>query len=218
MSGVRIGVYSDWFDDADPAVVAAAREGLETLVAAGATCVEVVVPNPDLTRLAHMVTIVSEMLASQGDAIRANRSRYGCDVRMNFALGTFLTSREYVHAQRLRAEISEQIATLYEDIDLLATPTTARTAPPIRPGAEARGESDLPVLDALMRFATLGNLTGLPAITCPVGLDANQLPMGLQLMARPFEEALLLRSAWVLDRKHALTRAPRWYCPHPNFR
>jgi Asp-tRNA(Asn)/Glu-tRNA(Gln) amidotransferase A subunit family amidase len=217
MQGLRIGVYSPWFDDAQGEVVSACQEALQTLVDAGAELVEVVAPDPDLTRMVHMVTIVSEMLASQGPELRARRKHYGLDVRMNFALGEHLSSREYVHAQRLRNLIAAQTSTLFENVDFLATPSTGRTAPIIRPGAEARGESDLVVLESLMRFAMLANLTGLPAISCPVGYDSAGLPIGLQLMARPFAEGELLRSAFALDAAQSMRRPEHWFCAHPNF-
>jgi Asp-tRNA(Asn)/Glu-tRNA(Gln) amidotransferase A subunit family amidase len=215
--GLRIGVYSPWFDDADDAVVAACKAGLDDLVAAGAEVVEVEVYDPNLTRLAHMVTIVSEMLAGQGPELSKRRKDYGSDVRMNFALASFLSGREYVHAQRLRNDIASKTRALFDHIDLLATPSTARTAPVIRPGAEARGESDLVVLDALMRYAVLANLTGLPAISCPVGYDTQGLPIGLQLMGRPYAEGELLRSAFVLDAAKPMQRSSHWFCPHPEF-
>lgn len=217
MKGLRIGVYPAWFEDAEPEVVAACRSALQTLVGAGAEIVEVVAPDPDLTRMVHMVTIVSEMLASQGPELHARRQAFGLDVRMNFALGEHLSSREYVHAQRLRNLIAAQTSALFENIDVLATPSTGRTAPIIRPGADVRGESDLVVLESLMRFAMLANLTGLPAISCPVGYDGAGLPVGLQLMGRPFAEGELLRSAFVLDAAQSLRRAEHWFCAHPNF-
>lgn len=217
MKGLRIGVYSPWFDDAEEEVVRQCKEALRSLVEAGAELVEVVAPDPDLTRMVHMVTIVSEMLASQGPDLHSRRKHYGLDVRMNFALGERLSGREYVHAQRLRNLIAAQTSALFENIDFLATPSTGRTAPIIRPGAEKRGESDLVVLESLMRFAMLANLTGLPAISCPVGYDSAGLPIGLQLMARPYAEGELLRSAFVLDAAQPWRRAEHWFCAHPSF-
>ena len=217
LSGLRVGIYRPWFEDADSDVVAACNQAIDTLKAAGAELVDVTVFAPDLTRITHMVTIVSEMLAAQGSDGLDRRAHYGLDVRMNFALARFLTSRDYVHAQRLRHQIATQTRALFNRIDLLATPTTARTAPLIRPAAETQGESDLVVLDALMRYAVLANLTGLPAISCPISFDRGQLPIGIQLMGKPFAEGELLRAAFALDRASPKRRAPHWFCPHPAF-
>ena len=217
LAGTKIGIYRPWFEDADPAIVMACDAALDRLKKSGAELVDVTVCAPDLTRITHMVTIVSEMLAAQGNELLERRSEYGLDVRMNFALARFLSSRDYVHAQRLRHHIAMQTRELFETIDLLATPTTARTAPPIRPNSEQRGESDLVVLDALMRYAVLANLTGLPAISCPIANDPNQLPIGLQLMGKPFGEGELLRAAFVLHGEAPRRRPSHWFCPHPEF-
>jgi len=217
LSGMKVGIYKPWFEDANEDIVASCHEGLQAMVTAGAELVEVKVFAPDLTRLTHMVTIISEMLAAQGSQYKERRSEYGLDVRMNFALARFLTSRDYVHAQRLRHRIALDTARLLQEVDVLATPTTARTAPPISNVAATQGESDLVVLDALMRYAVLSNLTGLPAVTCPVGYDRAGLPIGLQLMGNAFAEGELLRAAFILDQSTQIQRAHHWFSAHPNF-
>jgi len=217
LSGIKVGIYKPWFEDASEDIVASCHEGLQAMVSAGAELVEVKVFAPDLTRLTHMVTIISEMLAAQGSQYKERRSDYGLDVRMNFALARFLKSKDYVHAQRLRHRIAVETARLLDQVDVLATPTTARTAPPISKVAATSGESDLVVLDALMRYAVLANLTGLPAVTCPVGYDQAGLPIGLQLMGSAFAEGTLLRAAFTLDQAQSIQRAGHWFSSHPDF-
>ena len=73
------------------------------------------------------------------------------------------------------------------------------------------------VLDALMRYAVLSNLTGLPAVTCPVGYDQAGLPIGQQLMGMAFAEGTLLRAAHTLDQATPLQRAGHWFSSHPYF-
>ena len=90
-------------------------------------------------------------------------------------------------------------------MDILITPTTARTAPPILPDVTTAGESDLTVQDELMRFVVPFNLTGHPALSVPCGYDPQGLPVGLQLVGRPWEEALLLRVGAALEAKVART-------------
>ena len=85
--------------------------------------------------------------------------------------------------------------------DAVVTPTTAITAPAIPESALPDGESNLPVVDALMRFIRVANLTGFPALTVPAGFDRNGLPVGVHLMGRPYEEALLLRLGRVIERE-----------------
>jgi Asp-tRNA(Asn)/Glu-tRNA(Gln) amidotransferase A subunit family amidase len=87
-----------------------------------------------------------------------------------------------------------------EQVDVIATPTTAVTAPAIPADALADGESDLTTLTELMRYAVAANFTGLPAISLPAGYDAAGLPVGLQLLGPAWSEALLLRLAHAADQ------------------
>jgi Asp-tRNA(Asn)/Glu-tRNA(Gln) amidotransferase A subunit family amidase len=82
-----------------------------------------------------------------------------------------------------------------ERVDVIATPTTAITAPPILADSLPDGDSDLYTLTEIMRFAVAANFTGLPAVSFPAGYDTKGLPVGLQMIGRAWSEALLLRLA-----------------------
>jgi Asp-tRNA(Asn)/Glu-tRNA(Gln) amidotransferase A subunit family amidase len=84
--------------------------------------------------------------------------------------------------------------------DVVITPTTATTAPEIPEKALPAGESNLPVVDALMRFIRIANLTGFPALSVNAGFDSAGLPIGVHLMGRPWEENFLLRLGRVIER------------------
>ena len=101
----------------------------------------------------------------------------------------------HVHAQRLRKRICSNFATALKTVDVIATPTTAGTAPLVPPNALGTGESDLVTLDRMTRFVTASNLTGLPAISFPAGYDSQGLPIGIQMIGRAWGEGLLLRLA-----------------------
>ena len=85
-----------------------------------------------------------------------------------------------------------------QSCDVIVTPTTATTAPAINESSLPEGESNLPVVDALMRFIRVANLTGFPALSVPAGFDRDGLPVGVHLMARPYEENLLFRLGRVI--------------------
>jgi Asp-tRNA(Asn)/Glu-tRNA(Gln) amidotransferase A subunit family amidase len=199
LDGLRVGVMSPWFDAAEPAVVEAARALLGRL---GVTLVEIDLPDPDLARLAQLVIIVGEMSASQ---LCYPGAAYGPDTGLNFSLARGLTSADYVQALRLRAGLADGWRAAFDRVDLIATPSTACTAAPIRADALASGESDIGLLDRIMRFAPAANLFGFPAITIPAGYDADHLPIGLQLMGRPWAEDVLLglaiRAAPLVERR-----------------
>ncbi len=207
LRGTRIGVYDAFFEDAESAVVQACREGVRALTDAGATVVPVRIDRLALLRAVHLVTIVSEMAAAH-QAYIDERRPYGADTRLNLALARRLRSSDYVHAQRLRAELCDAARELFtHSIDALALPATGRTAPPIPPDALATGESNLVVTDAILRFSLYANVTGYPALSVPVGVDGAKLPIGLQLVGRPFEETRLLGLGRVVERALPSPRA-----------
>jgi Asp-tRNA(Asn)/Glu-tRNA(Gln) amidotransferase A subunit family amidase len=200
LHGVRVGVYGPWFDHADPAVVSACRAALDVLTAAGAEVREIDLPELDLLRTVHLVTIVSEMASAHARYDPQHRREYGADTRLSLALARMLTARDYVHAQRLRTRLLRHFDTALEDVDVIASPTSACTAPLIPNDSLATGESNLEMTTRIMRFAQPGNLTGLPALTVPAGYDPDGLPIGFQLMGRAWDEALLLRLGRVVER------------------
>ena len=135
---------------------------------------------------------------------------FGLDVRGNFALVRHVTSIDYIKAQQIRNRMMGSFHEVFADVDAIATPATACTAPAIPPDALHHGESNLELLTKIMRYATIANLIGIPAVSLPVGYDSQGLPVGFQLMGRHWEENLLLRIARSLER--TVTRqAPSLY-------
>jgi Asp-tRNA(Asn)/Glu-tRNA(Gln) amidotransferase A subunit family amidase len=208
LAGVRLGVYRPWFEHAEPDVVSTCAALFDTLKSAGAEVVDVEVRELDLVRIAHLVTIVTEMLASQLPHLSRHRKDYSLETRLNLALAGRIGGHDYVHAQRLRVRLSRQLLETLERVDAIVTPTTGATAPKLEPDAARTGESNLPMTDRLMRFAPAANLTGLPAISFPAGYDREGLPVGFQALGRPWGEELLLRLAAVAER-HVARRRPR---------
>lgn len=194
LSDVTLGVYTPWFDDADPGVVKACRAMLEHLRVKGARIREIEIEGLEALRVAHLVTIASEMLAAQGEQLLKNRKAYATDVRLLFANIERFTANDYVHAQRHRYLACQRFGRILQDVDVIVTPTNGCTAPVIRPDA-LEGESDLGTLSKVMRFVVAANMTGLPAITFPAGYDDDGLPVGFQAVGRAWEESLLLRLA-----------------------
>jgi Asp-tRNA(Asn)/Glu-tRNA(Gln) amidotransferase A subunit family amidase len=199
LQGLRIGICRPYFDDADADVVKACREAVKALEARGAVVKEL--PPPDLNRIlwSHAIIILSEMATAMRDEVDRDSSRFAYDSRTNLALARRFTALDYVHALRHRHAITVETLRQLHDVDVIATPTTASTAPAIPESTLPDGESNLVVTDALMRFIRVGNLSGFPAVSVPCGFDAGGLPIGLQLMGRPWEEHLLLRMARVVE-------------------
>jgi aspartyl-tRNA(Asn)/glutamyl-tRNA(Gln) amidotransferase subunit A len=111
----------------------------------------------------------------------------------------------YLRAQKVRTLIRQDFLKAYQEVDALITPTS-----PIP--AFKLGEKSDPLAMYLCDIYTIGvNLAGLPAISVPCGFTADHLPMGLQLIGQPFQEANLLAIA------HAYDRAHDWSARHPNL-
>jgi Asp-tRNA(Asn)/Glu-tRNA(Gln) amidotransferase A subunit family amidase len=153
------------------------------------------VPPPDLNTVlwTHAVIILSEMVTSVLPHMEEGIERFGLDVRTNLAIGRFFPATDYVHALRHRHRLTVEWLQMMQNVDAVITPTTATTAPEIPEGALPGGESNLQLTDALMRFIRIPNVTGFPALSVPVGYDDRGLPVGVQLIGRPWEEGLLLR-------------------------
>ncbi len=199
LSGITIGIFQPWFEDVEDGILEPCNHALEVLTSAGARIQRIEIPELNLLRVVHMVTIVSEMATSQLPHLWQHRRDYGLDVRLNLALAEKFKASDYIHAQRQRVRLGRNFSKMLETVDVLITPATACSAPELSPAAIGSGESDLPLLSKIMRFALAPNLFGLPAISVPVGHDQLGMPTGLQIIGRPWEEDLLLRMGYVLD-------------------
>ncbi|MCP4499506.1 MAG: amidase [Deltaproteobacteria bacterium] len=213
LSGLTFGIFRPWFEDADGEVVQACDRMVGVLKEKGAKIRRISIPELDMVRLAHLVTIIGEMTSSQMPIYAEKKSQFALDSRVNMALGRSLLATDYVHAQRHRKAITTRILQLLHDVDGIITPTTGCTALPLQKDALQSGESDLSNVSKIMRYAALANLTGLPAISFPVGYDDGGLPIGMQIMGRPWQESMLLRVAhaaepFVQRRKPRFFRAP----------
>ncbi len=210
LTGIRLGVYRPWFEHATPDIVAANEAMLQKLVEAGATIKEIEIPWLDEMRIAHSITILSEMSSSMNN-YPDNRHDFGNAVRVNLALGRTFSAGDYVQSQRMRTRAMAVFAKLYTQVDVIVTPATAITAPPIPTQKEPHDYSDLSTVIELMRYVIPGNLVGLPALSLPVGYDSSGLPIGMQLMGNHWTEALLLRLGNVIEQGVARKR-PSLFC------
>ena len=195
LAGVKLGVFSPWFKHASTDIVQNCERMLEAFKAQGASIEEIEIPELNEARIAQIVTIGTEMLTSLQPHFKTFRQPFGLDALLNLTLAKEFSGGDYVKAQRIRAELIRNLTQIYQQVDAIVTPTTACTAPPILPDALINGESDLSTLTELMRYAPQANIGGFPAISFPVGYDAKGLPVGMQLMGRPWEESFLLRMA-----------------------
>jgi Asp-tRNA(Asn)/Glu-tRNA(Gln) amidotransferase A subunit family amidase len=198
LSGLKLGIFRDWFTHATPEIVGACETMLGHLVQAGAQVRQIEIPELDTMRIAHAVTILAEIATAMGN-YPENWVDFAPSTRINLTLGLAATARDYVQAQRMRTRAMQIFAKVYAEVDMVVTPATAVTAPLIPAGGIPHGWSDLSTVTEVMRYVFPGNLIGLPALTFPVGYDARGLPISMQVMGRHWQEHVLFRVARVAE-------------------
>ncbi len=218
LNGIRLGFYPEWFYDCDREIHPLLNRTLEFLEDLGADMVKVEIPELEEMRVAQLISIVSEMSAAMNPFYGKHREDFGLDTRVNLAIGRRLTNIDYIQAQRMRTRAIDIFNTILMDVDAIITPMTAIAAPPIPPDALPAGESHLSMLSDIMRYAPMGNLTGLPAISVPAGFTPDKLPVGLQIMGRAWEESLLLRIGANLETGVKPRKPEIYYSPLENLR
>jgi aspartyl-tRNA(Asn)/glutamyl-tRNA(Gln) amidotransferase subunit A len=201
--GMRIGLPRRYFfEGAEPAVLAAVEAAIDVLRREGAEVHEVAIADMELIGSVFQVIILAEAAAYHAGRLRARPRDFGADVRERLEPGLLYPATQYIDAQRARRRIVEGFLAALTDVDVLVTPTLPVTAAPI-PGPKVETPNPL------TRFTFPINVSGLPALSLPCGFDTNGLPIGLQFIGRPFDEATVLRAG------RAYERATNWHTRRP---
>ncbi|MBA0730665.1 hypothetical protein Golax_026025 [Gossypium laxum] len=209
LGSLRLGKYTEWFNDVHSTDISDVCEDVLKLLSKSHGCetIEIVIPELHEMRTAHVVSIGSETQCSLNpDCEDGKGVKLTYDTRISMALFRSFTASDYVAAQCLRRRIMHHHMEIFKKVDVIVTPTTGMTAPKIPSTALKDGETDMQVTAYLMRFIIAGNLLGLPAITVPVGYDKQGLPIGLQLIGRPWGEATILHLASAVEELCAKSR------------
>ena len=206
LSGLKVGVYWDFFNHCDQNVLEVCRLAIQSLESLGVEVIEVKIPELEESRIAHLLTVASEFSNALACDIDQHFSLFNPETFLLASTGFQFTAVEFLNAQKQRNRAVSYLQHIFKQVDLLVTPTTACSAPFIDQDAISRGKSLGTISGKLTRFCALGNLTGVPSISLPVGLTDSGLPVGLQLMGRWYEEHMLLRTGWALERSGLLCR------------
>jgi Asp-tRNA(Asn)/Glu-tRNA(Gln) amidotransferase A subunit family amidase len=188
LEGRRVGVvHQSFLGDDDPAVTAAAQAALTVLHELGAELIDVDIPSLPLVDATTEVILTAEAGYSHLALLRAHAASYDPATRRYLQLGALIPATFLQAAYQARATTGRDVAQVFRShrADVLVTPTTPLRALPL---GEMRIDRDL---RRYVRHTALANLTGLPAITVPCGFG-DGLPIGLQLIGRPFREPELL--------------------------
>jgi aspartyl-tRNA(Asn)/glutamyl-tRNA(Gln) amidotransferase subunit A len=224
IGGLRVGVPRTLLDDGvDPGVREAFDAALRELAAAGAVLTDIALPHAPLAIPVYYLVANAEASSNLAryDGVRygtraeattltdmyyRTRARFGAEVKRRIMIGTFVLSAGYydayyLKAQQVRALIRRDYDEAFAEVDVVALPTSPTVA--FRLGARTADPIQMYLSDV---FTAAANLAGLPAISIPCGVTREKLPVGLQLTGRPFEEATLLRTAGVLERRIVMPR------------
>lgn len=185
---IKIGIYEPFFNHAQPEIVNACKNALGFFRKQGATLVPITIPKLEEIRVSHLITIASEMRYAIEHHLKKNRGALGYDTRINLAIAEEFSINDYLDAQKLRAEAIQNLISVFRNCDVVLSPATGITAPKIEDDARVLGESNISMLSDIMRFSPLANLTGIPAISFPVGYDHDRKPIGMQAMAAWWQE------------------------------
>ncbi|MEK9558003.1 MAG: Asp-tRNA(Asn)/Glu-tRNA(Gln) amidotransferase subunit GatA [Alphaproteobacteria bacterium] len=227
VKGMKIGVPSEYvMDGMDSEVVALWEKGQAWLRDAGAELVEISLPHTKYALPAYYIIAPAEASSNLAryDGVRyglrveadslddmygeTRAAGFGDEVQRRIMIGTYVLSAGYydayyLKAQKVRRLIKQDFDTAYETVDAILTPATPTAAFPV--GRKV----DDPVTNFLNDVFTVpANLAGLPGMAVPAGLNAEGLPLGLQILGRPFDEATLYSIGRVIEDAAAFDAVP----------
>jgi len=188
LAGVRIGVPSAYFFNApelDAEVCAAVRAAIDRMQTAGAQVVHLDIPYTAEARTAQRVILIAEAYTYHLSDLRAQPERYGKYTRQTFLQGALYTAADYLGAQRMRSVVRDACLAAMADVDVVITPT----APNI---ATRYDEYDPDGAITTPSFMGHWNLTGMPALSVPCGFHRTGMPIGMQIIGKPFTDDIVL--------------------------
>jgi aspartyl-tRNA(Asn)/glutamyl-tRNA(Gln) amidotransferase subunit A len=203
VEGMRLGVVRPFFmQGGDSEVMAAIEATLPVFEELGAVVEEVALPDVETAFKAGTMTIVVEGATFHADHLRSRPEAFSPQCKADLELGHFYKATDYVQAQRVRAFLMAETAAVMAPLDALLMPTEPITATPIE-----GNPADHPVYR--VRNTIPFNFLGLPALSVPAGFSEAGLPVVLQIVAKAFDEATLLRIG------HAYQQATDWHRRRP---
>lgn len=227
VDGLRIGLVKELSGEGyEPAVSGAVNAMFESLEKLGAKAVEVSLPSFEVALSAYYLIAPAECSANlarfdgiryglriEGTTVeelmaRTRAEGFGPEVTRRILLGTYALSAGYYdafygQAQKVRTRIINELADVYEQVDVLVSPTSPSTA------FELEAKTQDPLAMYLSDVCTIpSNLSGHPAISVPIGLDRRGLPIGFQVMAPALGEAILFRVARSVEASAQFSARP----------
>ncbi len=220
IKGLRIGVPKEYFiEGIDKEVEASVRASIDLLKEMGAEILDISLPHTQYAVSTYYIIAPAEASSNLArfdgvqygfraqDAkdlidmyIKTRSKGFGNEAKRRILLGTYCLSTGYydayyLKAQKVRTKIKEDFDKAFKICDLIVTPTTPTPAFKL-------GEKTLDPLSMYLSdiFTISANLAGLPAISIPCGFSKNSLPIGLHMLAKPFDEETLFRASYTFEQ------------------
>ena len=201
--GVREGVIGVpngfYFEHVEGEVEERVREAMEVFRSLGARVREVEIPHLWETLEAQRLTLAAEAYAVHEERLRSEPGRFDPEVLERLMEGESFRAYSYANAQQRKLRAQDEFGQALEGVDLLLTPTVPIAATLVDQREVEIGHHEESVRSAVTRLTGPTNMTGLPSLSVPCGSTASGLPVGLQLIGRPFDEATLYRFAHVYE-------------------
>ncbi|MBZ9600956.1 Asp-tRNA(Asn)/Glu-tRNA(Gln) amidotransferase subunit GatA [Phyllobacterium chamaecytisi] len=233
LAGLKIGIPKEYRVDGMPEEIEKLwQQGIAWLKDAGASIVDISLPHTKYALPAYYIVAPAEASSNLAryDGVRYGlrvpgkdivdmyeRTRatgFGEEVKRRIMIGTYVLSAGYYDAYYLQAQkVRNLIKKDFEDVfhagvDAILTPATPSAAFGIADQDMAADPVKMYLNDI---FTVTVNMAGLPGIAVPAGLDARGLPLGLQLIGRPFDEETLFQTAYVIEQAAGKFNAPKWW-------
>ena len=225
--GLKIGIPKEYrLDGMSAEIQALWDQGIEWMKAAGAEIIDISLPHTKYALPAYYIIAPAEASSNLAryDGVRyglrvegedlndmyasTRAAGFGDEVKRRLLIGTYALSAGYydayyLKAQKVRARIADDFEQAFQGVDAILTPT----APSAAFGSGEKSDDPLAMyLNDV--FTVPGSLAGLPGISVPAGLSSDGLPLGLQLLAKPFDEETLFKVAGVLEAAADFTATP----------
>lgn len=230
IKGMKIGIPEEYFlEGMDPEVDKAVKDAIKTFESLGAVPVKVSLPHTGYAVAAYYVLATSEASSNLArydgvkygfraegkdlmDMYMKSRAQgFGAEVKRRIMLGTYTLSSGYYDAyykkaQQVRTLIKNDFENAFNNVDLILTPTSPT------PAFKMGEKTDDPLQMYLADIFTISvNLAGVPGISIPCGFTSNNLPIGLQLIGRHFDEETILKASYAYEQ------STDWHKRKPNL-
>ncbi len=228
LKGLRVGVPKEYrIEGTSPEIIALWDKGVQMMKDAGAEIVEVSLPHTKYALHAYYVVAPAECSSNlarydgvrfgarvEGDNLidtyeKTRQAGFGAEVRRRILIGTYVLSAGYYDAyynkaRKVRKLIWNDFIEAYKKCDILLTPTAPTPA-----FAIGENTSDPVTMYLNDVFTIPASMAGMPGMSIPVGLSSDGLPLGLQLIGKPFDEETMFRAAFALEQAAKFTAVPQ---------